>query len=102
MKINKFSPNLKYLTYDGDKTTRKEKSNFEDFDLIIASYSILMKDIDFFEKFSYNYFVIDEAQYIKNHKAIRTKAVNSIQADYKIALTGTPIENSPEDILVYI
>ena len=60
---------------------------------LITSYDLLKRDIKYYEELSFGYEVIDEAQYIKNMNTQVTKAVKAVHADFKIALTGTPIEN---------
>lgn len=54
----------------------------------------MKRDIDLYEKIHFDTIIIDEAQYIKNHNTKASQSVKKINADFKIALTGTPIENS--------
>ncbi|WP_455953566.1 SNF2 helicase associated domain-containing protein [Blautia sp.] len=62
-------------------------------DILITSYDLLRRDIDFYKKYRFRCEIIDEAQYIKNHTTQAAKAVKKIQADTRFALTGTPVEN---------
>lgn len=62
-------------------------------EILITSYDLLRRDIDFYKKYRFRCQIIDEAQYIKNHSTQAAKAVKKIQADTRFALTGTPVEN---------
>ena len=54
---------------------------------------MLKRDLQEYEACRFRCQIIDEAQYIKNHNTQAAKAVKEIQADFKLALTGTPVEN---------
>jgi SNF2 family DNA or RNA helicase len=86
---------LTYMVIDGPKKDRVEKiAVMDSYDVIITSYPLLHADsLDYSSK-SFYYCVLDEAQHIKNKKAKRTLSIKSIKAKYRIAMTGTPIENS--------
>ncbi len=90
--LEKFAPDLSYSTYYG---TARE---FQNSDLILTSYNILRRDIEKFQKRKFDMIVIDEAQNIKNPSAFTTKSVKSIKAPYKIALSGTPVENNLSEL----
>lgn len=62
-------------------------------DVVITSYDLLRRDIDLYRYKSFECMIIDEAQFIKNPGTLGAKAVKSISASFKVALTGTPIEN---------
>ena len=61
--------------------------------ILITSYDLLKRDIHHYEQMSFRFQVIDEAQYIKNAATQSARAVKSVQAQTRFALTGTPIEN---------
>ncbi len=65
----------------------------EETDVIITSYDLLKRDIELYKYLSFECEIIDEAQFIKNPGTQGSKAVKSINAAFKVALTGTPIEN---------
>ncbi len=97
--IKKFNVPLKYEIITGRADKRKESiSNINEYDLIITSYPVLRQDIDLFSKFDFYALILDEAQNVKNRETLSYKAVKSITADFKIALTGTPVENRPEEL----
>ncbi|MEY8338749.1 DEAD/DEAH box helicase [Lachnospiraceae bacterium 62-35] len=92
--IFRFAPALKVLTVTGTAGERKELlEKTADYDVVITSYDLLRRDITLYEEKSFCFQVIDEAQYIKNAGTQSAKAVKSVSARTKIALTGTPIEN---------
>lgn len=95
----KFNPQLRVLPVDGTPTQRKKlQNNIKDFDVVITSYSLLQKDIDFYKEIPFSYAILDEAQHIKNRGTRNAKSVKLIQADHRLILTGTPIENSLDEL----
>ncbi|WP_407392696.1 DEAD/DEAH box helicase [Methanobrevibacter sp.] len=91
--IKKFTPELTYYIYHGSNRTFP----FEDYDIILTSYGVIRLDLDMFMDKEWFICVIDEAQNIKNPNTQQTKAIKSVPALNKIALTGTPIENKLTD-----
>ncbi len=95
--IAKFAPELKaYYHYGLNRT--KDIEVFADYNLVFTTYGVLLRDIQMLMKFRFNYAVLDESQAIKNPASRRFKAVNLINAKNRIALSGTPIENSTFDL----
>lgn len=92
--IHRFSPSLKVLTITGTGEEREEKiRHAAEFDVVVTSYDLLKRDITWYESCSFRYEVIDEAQNIKNASTQSAKAVKTVNARTRFALTGTPIEN---------
>lgn len=90
----KFAPSLTLQVLDGSKAERRSLfTSSRDKDVIITSYDAFKRDIDFYQEQHFNNEIIDEAQYIKNPQTAAAKAVKSVAADHRFALTGTPIEN---------
>jgi len=87
--IQKFASSLKTFIYHGNQREFPKIKT----DIIITTYQILRRDIKKFKKYSFSAIIIDEAQNIKNPNVEQSKAVKSIDADIKIALSGTPVEN---------
>jgi len=96
----KFTPDLKVMVHHG--SDRRKKGSFcskaESYDLVISSYGLLLRDVEFLCRVEWSGLVLDEAQNIKNHETRRAKASRAIAADYRIALTGTPVENHVGDL----
>ena len=92
--IEKFMPDLPHRMIQGTSGTRKKLiETASENEILLTSYQTLQKDIELYENVHFSAQVIDEAQNIKNPSTITSKAVKLINADYKVALTGTPIEN---------
>lgn len=99
--IKKFAPSLKVMLINGNAQERKNKiQKIEEYNVVIASYDILKRDIDIYKdkKYEFKYVIADEAQYIKNNNTQNFKAIKEIQAETRYALTGTPIENSLSEL----
>ena len=99
--IKKFAPSLKVLLINGNAIERRNKIlQIDDYDVAIASYEILKRDIEIYKELNYQfkYIIADEAQYIKNNNTQNFKAIKQIQAETRYALTGTPIENSLSEL----
>ena len=97
----KFFPNLTTLVYDGSVAEREAlQAEIPTHDLIIASYNTVKKDEGLFaaSDLRFNYAVLDEAQFIKNHATKNAQVVKKLNADYRLALTGTPLENSVSEL----
>ncbi|WP_423363495.1 SNF2-related protein [Mycoplasma sp. P36-A1] len=93
--IIKFSSDLKTLCITGSEATRNELiKEIDNYDVIITSYDYIRRDISKYSDIEFDYLVIDEAQNIKNHKTKNAASVKKIKAKNKVALSGTPIENS--------
>ncbi len=93
--INKFAPDLNIQIVSGNASQRQKLiENINEFDVIITSYDLLKRDIEYYSKYSFKFAIADEAQYIKNNNTKNAIALKKINADIRFALTGTPIENS--------
>lgn len=93
--LKKFDSNLKTLLIHGPKEARLNSiSNIEDYDIIITTYDYLRNDFEAYQALQFHYLIIDEAQYIKNQKTQTARSVKTIKSEHRLALTGTPIENT--------
>ena len=93
--VKRFAPTLKTLVHHGDKRARKTTfvKAVRDKDLVITSYALTFRDETDLQKVSWQGIVVDEAQMIKNPQSKQSQAVRKLEAEFKIALTGTPVEN---------
>ena len=92
--IQKFAPQLTAKMVTGTAAERRkilEESGADD--ILLTSYDLLKRDINEYEKYSFQCEIIDEAQFIKNANTQAAKAVKEIQTGFRLALTGTPVEN---------
>ncbi|MBR1609074.1 MAG: DEAD/DEAH box helicase, partial [Kiritimatiellae bacterium] len=67
-------------------------------DLVVASYATLRRDVAVYERNGFSACVVDEAQNIKNRTTQNAECVKRVPAALRLAVTGTPIENSPADL----
>ena len=91
----KFVPELKVAVHHGVRRAREGdfSKKVAGADLVITSYSLLDRDRPVLESVQWSRMVLDEAQNIKNPEAKQTRAVRSLRAPRRLALTGTPVEN---------
>lgn len=93
--IKKFFKDMKYRIIAGESYERKEKIfNICPGEVVITSYTFLVKDIAFYNGINFSALIIDEAQIIKNRNSLMFKSINKINRKSCFALTGTPIENN--------
>jgi len=92
--IRKFTSTVDFRTarYVG-ANRRNILSKLEQYDAILTTYNIVVKDIDALANIAWEYAILDEAQKIKNYETATAKACKRLIARHKLALTGTPIEN---------
>ncbi|WP_243127858.1 SNF2 helicase associated domain-containing protein [Schaedlerella arabinosiphila] len=92
--FRKYAPELNVSLITGTQEERKGIiDSYQEADVLVTSYDLLKRDVLFYEDKQFQYQIIDEAQYIKNHTTAAAKAVKVIQSQTRYALTGTPIEN---------
>ncbi|MEM8504147.1 MAG: DEAD/DEAH box helicase [Cyanobacteria bacterium P01_D01_bin.1] len=94
--VSKFAPNqVKTLVYHGDKRPKGAAlvKAVQKLDLVITSYTLVQRDLKDLKRIEWRGMVLDEAQNIKNPTAKQSVAVREIESEFRIALTGTPVEN---------
>ncbi len=93
----RFAPQLNVLEYTG--TNRMEmKASFDSHDLILTTYGTLRRDVVGLKDLQFDYVVLDEAQTIKNAHSQVAKSARLVNCRYRLALSGTPIENHLGDL----
>uniref|UniRef100_A0A1B6HL06 Helicase ATP-binding domain-containing protein n=1 Tax=Homalodisca liturata TaxID=320908 RepID=A0A1B6HL06_9HEMI len=95
--VDKFlSPEyLNPLHYAGPPMEREKlRARVSEHNLVVASYDIVRKDIDFFSSIQWNYCILDEGHVIKNGKTKSSKAIKQLTAAHRLILSGTPIQNN--------
>ena len=99
--IEKFAPTIKAMVISGTAKEREDKiKDIENYDIVITSYELLKRDIAIYSKLEYEFkfIVADEAQYIKNNNTQNARAIKVLKGQTRYALTGTPIENSLNEL----
>ena len=94
----KFAPNLKVLVLQSGQERHNLRKQIPEYDIVVTNYAILRRDLEELGKFRFLSLVLDEAQFIKNPSAQVTLAVKEIDAEHRLALTGTPLENRMLDL----
>jgi len=94
---HRFTPDLQVLEYTGLERALLRK-DFNNYDLILTTYGTLRRDILELKDVAFDYVVLDEAQTIKNSGSQVAKASRLLSANYRVALSGTPIENHVGDL----
>ncbi len=91
--IKRFRPRLTVSVYHGTG-----RSLDPDADVVLTSYAIMRLDTDLLGAERWNTLVLDEAQNIKNPESQVARAAQSLSAEFRVALTGTPVENRLEEL----
>ncbi len=89
----KFVPTLSRLVIYGSRRSGMF-TQIKDSDLILTTYALLRRDLDELLRHDYNGIILDEAQNIKNPNTITARSVRRLNSDFKLCLSGTPIENN--------
>ena len=93
----KFAPKLRIMVHTG--TFRyKSPEVFTNYDVVITTYGITRIDIDLLKDYFFEYIILDESQNIKNPSSKSYQAVKQLKSRYKLILSGTPVENSVNDL----
>ncbi|MEJ7618361.1 MAG: SNF2-related protein [Pyrinomonadaceae bacterium] len=90
---SRFAPRLQMLNHATPERTR-EVADFDDYDVVITTYGLLLRDIELLMHYEFAYVILDEAQAIKNPLAETAKAARLLRARHRLTLTGTPVENN--------
>ena len=98
--LKRFASDLKVLIYAGSKRVKSMEIEkiFNHYEVIITSYGMIRTDIEFLKEYPFHYIILDESQFIKNPDSILYKSIKKLYSSHKLALTGTPIENSLSDL----
>lgn len=92
----RFVPGMRVLVHHGSE--RDFGGDFGDAHIVVTSYGTLVRDRDAFAEQEFECLVADEAQHVKNRRTQNAAALRSLRARCRIMLTGTPVENSLDDL----
>ncbi|AYL98592.1 DEAD/DEAH box helicase [Mucilaginibacter celer] len=93
----KFAPQLRLMVHTGTMRYRSAEV-FANYDVVITTYGISRIDIEMFKDFFFDYVILDESQNIKNPSSKSYQAVKQLKSRFKLILSGTPVENSVNDL----
>lgn len=93
----RFTPRLRMLDFTG---TNRQVADIdpERVDVVVTTYGTLRRDVAELADMRFDYAILDEAQAIKNPASASAKAARLLNADHRLAITGTPIENRLEEL----
>jgi superfamily II DNA or RNA helicase len=97
----KFTPMLRVLAYSG-QSRQALLDEIPKHDLVLVTYPVLRADFEELRKVDFHYVIADEAQAIKNADSISHKVCCLIRGSHRLAMTGTPIENSIDDLFAIL
>lgn len=89
--LERFAPDLSFCIHYG---TERDMEQTTGTSLILTTYGTLRNDVALFADTRFHAVILDESQAIKNHQAQITQAVLALKADFRLAMSGTPIENN--------
>lgn len=90
--IQKFAPTLRAINFTGSGR-HVLLNKFNSHDVIITSYALLRRDINYLKKYHFRYIILDESQKIKNYQSLTANVSKQLHSTHRLALSGTPIEN---------
>jgi superfamily II DNA or RNA helicase len=95
--INRFAPNLQVLVLHGPK--RHERFHrIHDVDVVISTYPLVLRDVQVFARHRFQLEILDEAHTVKNVRSQIHQAVKAIDAEQRLCITGTPLENNLDEL----
>lgn len=98
----KWTPEVRVLLIQGDKDARNDLIQNRlltcDFDVVISSYEIVIREKSSFRKFAWEYIVIDEAHRIKNEDSLLSQIVRMFHSKNRLLITGTPLQNNLHEL----
>jgi SNF2 family DNA or RNA helicase len=96
----RFTPDLPVLVHHGLSRVKgaEFKKQAAEHALVLSSYALLYRDFELFKGVDWAGLILDEAQNIKNPQTKQAQAARGLKADYRVALTGTPVENHVGDL----
>lgn len=97
IELSKFAPSLFVCSHTGPKRGKDARA-LASHDIVLTTYHTVRQDLELLSKIRWHVIVLDESQMIKNRTSEVAKGVLSLEADNKISLSGTPIENSLSDL----
>jgi superfamily II DNA or RNA helicase len=89
--LEKFAPHIDYFIHHGNRYDKVEELSKHQ--VVLTSYGLVINDLDLLKQIEFEAIIADESQAIKNVNSQRYKAITKLKGKFKVALTGTPIEN---------
>lgn len=93
----RFAPGLKVMQHTGVQRSA-DVFSFSNYDLVLTTYGTVRNDIEMLSKYHFRYIILDESQIIKNASSKIFTAIKQLQCEFRLVLSGTPVENSLTDL----
>ncbi|MCC5919118.1 MAG: DEAD/DEAH box helicase [Cyclobacteriaceae bacterium] len=97
VEAKRFTPHLRILIHRGTQRATSP-SAFDKYDLVLTTYGVARIDADKLKDYRFHYIILDESQAIKNPDSATTQALLTYDANHRLILTGTPVENTTLDL----
>lgn len=100
LEMARFLPEMSYYLHYGRKRARGDDfhKGIKGSAMVLSSYSILQRELALYQSVDWAGIVLDEAQNIKNPDTLQARAARSVKSDWRVVLTGTPVENHVGDL----
>ena len=99
--LNKFAPSLAVDMHHGKGRANTDdtfRDVIQNHDIVLTSYNLLQRDEEIMQEVTFDGIVLDEAQNIKNPTTRQSRVARTLKGHFRLALTGTPLENRPLDL----
>jgi SWI/SNF-related matrix-associated actin-dependent regulator of chromatin subfamily A member 5 len=100
--FKKWVPSMDVVTFHGNKEEREEQKKTllkpGKFDVVITTYEMAIREKAAFKQFNWRYLIIDEAHRIKNEKSVLSMVVRLYKSQYRLLITGTPLQNNLHEL----
>jgi SWI/SNF-related matrix-associated actin-dependent regulator of chromatin subfamily A member 5 len=104
----RWCPSLRTLRFHGNKDARAElitnrfiagqKDEERDWDVVVTTYEMCITNSSHLQKFPWQYLVLDEAHRVKNENSSLAKVLSQLHVNYRLLLTGTPLQNNLHEL----
>jgi superfamily II DNA or RNA helicase len=88
----KFTPNLNVIVFHGPNRHEHQPTLIKQ-DIVVTSYALIYRDLDYWKRLTLSFIILDEAHHIKNRRTKVASAIRQLEAQHRLCLTGTPMEN---------
>lgn len=96
--VQRFAPSIKVLKYTGTKQERQKIRLNSDYNLILTSYEISIRDFTKLNSVSWKYLIVDEGHRLKNSECLLIKVLKKLDVQNRLLITGTPLQNNLNEL----
>ncbi|CAG84839.2 DEHA2A12276p [Debaryomyces hansenii CBS767] len=96
--VKRFAPSLKMLKYIGSKQERSDLAISSDYNIVLTSYEISIRDFSKLNRINWKYLIVDEGHRLKNMNCTLIKFLKKLNVNNKLLITGTPLQNNLDEL----